>query len=179
MLCPFSLQCSLQYLPCGLPCETVQLHAGCAHFVSLTGTSLAQYTARALCSVAGNPLDRGACLGEPEQRRTSGAVARDCGGILSPPRHTCWGKERRRLLGQAHSPDPMLTGYETDYRWLTQIYVSVQPTRELEGEADRAPADGTVCLAASTGRKASVLNILSGGRYRTRTYDLVRVKHAL
>jgi len=30
---PFSLQCSLQYFPCG-PCfSTVQLQAGCAHLV--------------------------------------------------------------------------------------------------------------------------------------------------
>ena len=30
---PFSLQCSLQYLPCAPPLETMQLQAGCAHFI--------------------------------------------------------------------------------------------------------------------------------------------------
>jgi type I restriction enzyme R subunit len=31
-------------------------------------------------------------------------------------------------LWEALSPDPMLQEFETDYRWLTQVYVSVQPT---------------------------------------------------
>lgn len=31
-------------------------------------------------------------------------------------------------LWEAISPDPMLLPFETDYRWLTQVYVSVQPT---------------------------------------------------
>ena len=31
-------------------------------------------------------------------------------------------------LWEAISPDTMLTTYETDYRWLTQVYASVQPT---------------------------------------------------
>jgi type I restriction enzyme R subunit len=31
-------------------------------------------------------------------------------------------------LWEAISPDPMLSPFETDYRWLTQVYVSVQPT---------------------------------------------------
>jgi type I restriction enzyme R subunit len=31
-------------------------------------------------------------------------------------------------LWEAISPDPMLQEFETDYRWLTQVYVSVQPT---------------------------------------------------
>ena len=31
-------------------------------------------------------------------------------------------------LWEAISPDPVLQGFETDYRWLTQVYVSVQPT---------------------------------------------------
>lgn len=31
-------------------------------------------------------------------------------------------------LWEALSPDPWLQGYETDYRWLTQVYASVQPT---------------------------------------------------
>ena len=31
-------------------------------------------------------------------------------------------------LWEAISPDPMLQEYETDYRWLSQVYVSVQPT---------------------------------------------------
>ncbi len=31
-------------------------------------------------------------------------------------------------LWEALSPDPMLSAYETDYRWLSQVYVSVQPT---------------------------------------------------
>ena len=31
-------------------------------------------------------------------------------------------------LWEAISPDPMLGTYETDYRWLSQVYVSVQPT---------------------------------------------------
>ena len=31
-------------------------------------------------------------------------------------------------LWEAISPDPMLTAFEADYRWLTQVYVSVQPT---------------------------------------------------
>ena len=31
-------------------------------------------------------------------------------------------------LWEAISPDPLLIGYEHDYRWLSQVYVSVQPT---------------------------------------------------
>jgi len=31
-------------------------------------------------------------------------------------------------LWEAISPDPMLILFETDYRWLTQVYISVQPT---------------------------------------------------
>jgi type I restriction enzyme R subunit len=31
-------------------------------------------------------------------------------------------------LWEALSPDPLLIPYETDYRWLSQVYVSVQPT---------------------------------------------------
>jgi type I restriction enzyme R subunit len=31
-------------------------------------------------------------------------------------------------LWEAISPDPMLQAFEVDYRWLTQVYVSVQPT---------------------------------------------------
>lgn len=31
-------------------------------------------------------------------------------------------------LWEAISPDPMLSPFEVDYRWLTQVYVSVQPT---------------------------------------------------
>ncbi len=31
-------------------------------------------------------------------------------------------------LWEAISPDPLLTPFERDYRWLTQVYVSVQPT---------------------------------------------------
>jgi type I restriction enzyme, R subunit len=31
-------------------------------------------------------------------------------------------------LWEAISPDPMLAAYESDYRWLTHVYVSVQPT---------------------------------------------------
>jgi type I restriction enzyme, R subunit len=31
-------------------------------------------------------------------------------------------------LWEAISPDPVLAQYETDYRWLTQVYVSVQPS---------------------------------------------------
>ncbi|HNF97979.1 MAG TPA: type I restriction endonuclease subunit R, partial [Pseudomonadota bacterium] len=31
-------------------------------------------------------------------------------------------------LWEALSPDPLLTPFERDYRWLTQVYVSVQPT---------------------------------------------------
>jgi type I restriction enzyme R subunit len=31
-------------------------------------------------------------------------------------------------LWEALSPDPMLQAYEDDYRWLSQVYVSVQPT---------------------------------------------------
>lgn len=31
-------------------------------------------------------------------------------------------------LWEAISPDPMLGAFEADYRWLTQVYVSVQPT---------------------------------------------------
>jgi len=31
-------------------------------------------------------------------------------------------------LWEAISPDPMLLPFEVDYRWLTQVYVSVQPT---------------------------------------------------
>jgi type I restriction enzyme R subunit len=31
-------------------------------------------------------------------------------------------------LWEALSPDPILQQYETDYRWLSQVYVSVQPT---------------------------------------------------
>ncbi|MES2178227.1 MAG: type I restriction endonuclease subunit R [Gemmatimonadota bacterium] len=31
-------------------------------------------------------------------------------------------------LWEAISPDPVLSAFETDYRWLTQVYVSVQPT---------------------------------------------------
>ena len=31
-------------------------------------------------------------------------------------------------LWEALSPDPALQAFETDYRWLTQVYVSVQPT---------------------------------------------------
>ena len=31
-------------------------------------------------------------------------------------------------LWEAISPDPMLAAYENDYRWLSQVYVSVQPT---------------------------------------------------
>ena len=31
-------------------------------------------------------------------------------------------------LWEAISPDPILSDYETDYRWLSQVYVSVQPT---------------------------------------------------
>ena len=31
-------------------------------------------------------------------------------------------------LWEAVSPDPMLMQFDTDYRWLTQVYVSVQPT---------------------------------------------------
>jgi type I restriction enzyme R subunit len=31
-------------------------------------------------------------------------------------------------LWEALSPDPVLVGYEIDYRWLSQVYVSVQPT---------------------------------------------------
>lgn len=31
-------------------------------------------------------------------------------------------------LWEAISPDPMLAAFETNYRWLTQVYVSVQPT---------------------------------------------------
>ncbi len=31
-------------------------------------------------------------------------------------------------LWEAISPDPLLMPYETDYRWLSQVYVSVQPT---------------------------------------------------
>jgi type I restriction enzyme R subunit len=31
-------------------------------------------------------------------------------------------------LWEAISPDPMLMAYDADYRWLTQVYVSVQPT---------------------------------------------------
>ena len=31
-------------------------------------------------------------------------------------------------LWEAISPDPMLEQFETDYRWLTQVYLSVQPT---------------------------------------------------
>src|SRR5215203_6363468 len=41
IVCPFSLQCSLQYLPWGPPFSTMQSHAGCAHFAdSAIGTSL-------------------------------------------------------------------------------------------------------------------------------------------
>ena len=32
-------------------------------------------------------------------------------------------------LWEALSPDPMLSEFEHDYRWLSQVYVSVQPTR--------------------------------------------------
>lgn len=31
-------------------------------------------------------------------------------------------------LWEAISPDPLLAAFETDYRWLTQVYTSVQPT---------------------------------------------------
>ena len=31
-------------------------------------------------------------------------------------------------LWEALSPDPALQQHETDYRWLSQVYVSVQPT---------------------------------------------------
>lgn len=31
-------------------------------------------------------------------------------------------------LWEAISPDPILAGYEEDYRWLSQVYVSIQPT---------------------------------------------------
>lgn len=31
-------------------------------------------------------------------------------------------------LWEALSPDPMLIDYETDYKWLSQVYISVQPT---------------------------------------------------
>ncbi len=31
-------------------------------------------------------------------------------------------------LWEAISPDPILMPYEDDYRWLSQVYVSVQPT---------------------------------------------------
>ena len=31
-------------------------------------------------------------------------------------------------LWEALSPDPMLIEYDADYRWLSQVYVSVQPT---------------------------------------------------
>jgi len=31
-------------------------------------------------------------------------------------------------IWEAVSPDPMLSEYEKDYRWLSQVYVSVQPT---------------------------------------------------
>jgi type I restriction enzyme, R subunit len=31
-------------------------------------------------------------------------------------------------LWEAISPDPMLADYENDYRWLSQVYISVQPT---------------------------------------------------
>ena len=31
-------------------------------------------------------------------------------------------------IWEALSPDPVLTSYETDYRWLTQVYESVKPT---------------------------------------------------
>jgi type I restriction enzyme R subunit len=31
-------------------------------------------------------------------------------------------------LWEAISPDPLLAPYESDYRWLSQVYVSVQPT---------------------------------------------------
>ncbi|CAA7627612.1 type I restriction endonuclease subunit R [Magnetospirillum sp. SS-4] len=31
-------------------------------------------------------------------------------------------------LWEAISPDPMLAAFEADYRWLTQVYISVQPT---------------------------------------------------
>jgi type I restriction enzyme, R subunit len=31
-------------------------------------------------------------------------------------------------LWEAISPDPVLAEYEHDYRWLSQVYVSVQPT---------------------------------------------------
>ncbi|MEQ1870656.1 MAG: HsdR family type I site-specific deoxyribonuclease [Vicinamibacterales bacterium] len=34
----------------------------------------------------------------------------------------------RGRLWEALSPDPMLAALESDYRWLTQVYVSVQPT---------------------------------------------------
>jgi type I restriction enzyme, R subunit len=37
--------------------------------------------------------------------------------------HTVLGK-----LWEAISPDPVLAQFETDYRWLTQVYVSVQPS---------------------------------------------------
>jgi type I restriction enzyme R subunit len=36
-------------------------------------------------------------------------------------------------LWEAISPDPMLAPYETDYRWLSQVYVSVQPTSGTGG----------------------------------------------
>ncbi len=31
-------------------------------------------------------------------------------------------------LWEAISPDPILAQYENDYRWLSQVYVSVQPS---------------------------------------------------
>ena len=31
-------------------------------------------------------------------------------------------------IWEAVSPGPILTPFETDYRWLTQVYTSVQPT---------------------------------------------------
>jgi type I restriction enzyme R subunit len=36
-------------------------------------------------------------------------------------------------LWEALSPDPMLAPYEQDYRWLSQVYVSVQPTTGTGG----------------------------------------------
>ena len=37
---PFSLQCSLQYLPCSPPFSTIQLQAGCAHLFELAMVNL-------------------------------------------------------------------------------------------------------------------------------------------
>ena len=42
-------------------------------------------------------------------------------------------------LWEAISPDPMLGGYEADYRWTVQVYESVKPV-STTGTAALAPA---------------------------------------